>query len=66
MRMPASAPSTNRAGRRTICASPSARSVGSTVTNSTTAGSPIASTRRKVAIASISDPSLMRTNSHST
>ena len=55
-----------RAGSRSTCASPSARSVGSTVTNSTTEGSAIASTRKKVASASSSDPSLTRTKNHST
>ena len=44
-RMPAKAPSTKRAGRCSTCARPSPKSVGSTVANSTTAGSPMASTR---------------------
>ena len=57
---PASAPSTNRAGSRAIWARPSARSVGSTVRKSTTAGRPIASTRVIVASASSIEPSVMR------
>ena len=58
IRTAARAPSTKRAGSRSSCASPSARSVGSTPTKSTTAGSPTASTRSAVASASVSDPSV--------
>ncbi len=58
IRTAARAPSTKRAGSRSSCASPSARSVGSTPTKSRTAGSPTARTRSAVASASASDPSV--------
>src|SRR5690606_7551849 len=53
-----SAPSTNRAGSRHVWMRPSARSVVSTVATSSTAGRPIASTRRAAAAASCTEPSL--------
>ncbi len=60
-RSAASAPSTNRDGRRSTWASESANSVGSTVAKRTMAGTPIARMRISVAIASVTEPSVITT-----